>query len=112
MDAGRDTFSQRRAVERDVYALLIHRMAGLVQRREYCVANVVLVDASGDAHVASRKAPTEWMMRKVKPSTANVPCGVGGQPTAPKSNKCLNSGGPMRARRQDFLPRLDLGHCW
>jgi hypothetical protein len=68
MNTGRDTFSQRRAIESGAYTLLVHRMAGLVQRREYCIAKVVLVDVSGDAYVAGRKARAERMMGQVKPA--------------------------------------------
>ena len=66
------TLPQRRAIERRRYTLLVHRMAGFVQCREYCIAKVVLVDASGDSHVAARKARAERMMRKVKPATVEI----------------------------------------
>ena len=54
MDASRDTLPKRRAVEGSTDALLIHGVAGLVQRREQSVAKIVLADAGGDADVASR----------------------------------------------------------
>ncbi len=72
MDAGRDTLSQRRAVERGAYTLFVHRMAGLMQRREQYIARVVLVDVSGDAHVAGRKARAERMMGKIKSATVEI----------------------------------------
>jgi hypothetical protein len=37
MDTGRGTFSQRRTIKRGAYILLVHCMANLVQRREYCI---------------------------------------------------------------------------
>ena len=72
VDAGRDALAQWRAIERDAYALLVHRMAGLVQCRKQCVTKIVLVDAGGDAHVAGRKARAERMKRKVKPTAVKV----------------------------------------
>ena len=37
-----------------------------------CIAKVVLVDVSGDVHVADRKARVERMMRKIKPATVKI----------------------------------------
>ena len=68
MDAGRDTSAERRAIERSADSLLVHGVAGLVQCREQRVAKVVLVDAGGDADVASRKSSAERMVGEVEPS--------------------------------------------
>jgi hypothetical protein len=72
MDTRRDTFSQWRAVECDAYTLFVHRMTGLVQCREYYIAEIVLADMGGDAHITGGKARAEWMMGQVKPATVEV----------------------------------------
>src|SRR5271169_5042419 len=72
MDAGRDTVSERRAIERGANTLLVHGMAGLVQRRKQRVAKVVLADAGGDADVASGKPAAERMMGEIEPATLEI----------------------------------------
>jgi len=72
MDAGRDTLPERRAVEHSADTLLVHGVAGLVQRREQRVAKVVLADAGGDANVASGKPGAERMMGEVEPTALEI----------------------------------------
>ena len=70
--AGRDAVAERRAFERGAHALLVHGVAGLVQRREQRVAEVVLVDARGDAHVAGGEFGAERMVREIEPPAREV----------------------------------------
>src|ERR1700751_3140332 len=72
MDAGRHTLAERRAIKLLADTLFVHGMAGLVQCREQRVAEVVLIDAGGDADVASRKPGAERMVGKVEPPTVEV----------------------------------------
>ena len=72
MHAGRDAVAERRAFERGADALLVHGVASLVQRREQRVAEIVLVDARGDADVASGKPGAERMMRQIEPAAPEV----------------------------------------
>ena len=72
MHAGRRPVPERRAFERGAHALLIERMAGLVQRREQCLADVAFIDPGRDAHVTDRELGAERMMRRVEPSTMEV----------------------------------------
>ena len=65
MDAGGATVSERRAIERSADTLLVHGVAGLVQRREQRIAKIVVADAGGDADVTSGKSSAEWMMGEV-----------------------------------------------
>ena len=67
MNPSRDTLSERRAVEHSADTLLVHGVAGLVQRREQRVAKVVLADAGGDANVASGEFETlhTWLCDNV-----------------------------------------------
>ena len=70
--AGRGARSQRRAVVARIHALLVHGMARLVQDREQAIADVVLLDARGDAHVARVQPRAEGMMRLVEAAAIEV----------------------------------------
>src|SRR5437588_3578424 len=72
MNAGRDTLSERCAIERSADTLLVHGVTGLVQRREQRVAKVVLAHAGGDADVASGKPGAERMMGEVEPAALEI----------------------------------------
>ena len=47
-------------------------MAGLVQYREQCLADITLVDTGGDPYIAGRQSRTEWMMCLVESPTVKV----------------------------------------
>ncbi len=64
--------TERRAFERRAHALLVHRVARLVQRREQRIAEIAFVHPRGDAHVAERERGAERMMREIEPPAPRV----------------------------------------
>ena len=59
-------------VEVGANALLVHGMARLVQRAEQRVAEVALVDAGGDAHIADGELDHERVVRLVLATTPEI----------------------------------------
>src|SRR6202021_892795 len=72
MDACGNTTSKRRAFERRADALLVHGVAGLMERGEQRIAQIVLLDARGNAHVAGGEFGAKRMMGKIEPPAAEV----------------------------------------
>ena len=70
--ARRCSVAERGAVEPGGDALLVKRMAGLVDGREQRLADIVRIDPRGDAHVAGGKAGRERMMGLVQPAAFEV----------------------------------------
>ena len=72
MHARRHAVARRRRRKRTIDALFVHGVAGLVQRREQRVAEVVLIDASGDAYVAFGKRRAERMAGEIEPAALEI----------------------------------------
>jgi hypothetical protein len=72
VDACRRALGQRRALDRTVDALLVHGVSRFVHRAEEAVAQIVLVEAGGDAHIAQREAGHEGVVRLVLASALEV----------------------------------------
>src|SRR5271166_3775439 len=72
MDARGNAAPERGPLVGGIHALLVHRVPGLMQRREKGVADVVLAHPGGDPDVARGKLGTERVARLVEPSAFEV----------------------------------------
>jgi hypothetical protein len=116
--AGRDAMAEGRAFERGTHALLVHGVTRLVQRREQRIAEVVLVDARGDANVAGGEFGAERMVREIEPAARRVVSHPPGDAEAEielrRLGKFLPQAGVVRRRliadrphhRDEFAPQF------
>src|ERR1700730_11567293 len=72
MHAGGGAGSERCAFEGSAHALLVERVASLMDGREQRLADIVLVNPGGDAHVTGGEFCAERMMGLVEPAAVEV----------------------------------------
>src|SRR5580704_6919801 len=100
MHACRNAAAKRSTGKRKVDALLVHRMTRLMQRGEQRVAEITLVDARGDAHIAVGELCTERMVRQVKTAARKIVTqlcgGISGKFQLARLGKLLMQAGIVR----------------